>query len=106
MERLQREDCVDGELAFTAKMLDMDSKNYHVWSYRQWLVTHFALWEQERAFVDAMIGKDLRNNSAWNQCYFVACNSGKEGASLLETQEGRMAEAATAKQAEDIPQIL
>ena len=26
-------------------MLSRDAKNYHVWSYRQWLVRHFSLWD-------------------------------------------------------------
>ena len=27
-----------GELDFTAKALQYDSKNYHAWQYRQWLI--------------------------------------------------------------------
>lgn len=30
-----------GELEFTADILDMDSKNYHAWQYRQWVLTAF-----------------------------------------------------------------
>ena len=33
-----------GEMAFLARTLAKDAKNYHVWSYRQWLVRHFGLW--------------------------------------------------------------
>ncbi|KAG6986399.1 hypothetical protein G7Y79_00101g101440 [Physcia stellaris] len=29
------------ELSFLSLMFEKDSKNYHVWSYRQWLVRHF-----------------------------------------------------------------
>jgi protein farnesyltransferase/geranylgeranyltransferase type-1 subunit alpha len=57
-------------------MLAEDNKNYHVWSYRQWLVKHFRLWEGEAGqneldWVDSMIYEDVRNNSAWNHRWFV-----------------------------------
>lgn len=29
------------ELEFTADILDMDTKNYHAWQYRQWVLTTF-----------------------------------------------------------------
>lgn len=29
------------ELEFTADILDMDSKNYHAWQYRQWVLTEY-----------------------------------------------------------------
>lgn len=29
------------ELEFTADILDMDSKNYHAWQYRQWVLTAY-----------------------------------------------------------------
>ena len=32
------------EMPFLARTLAKDAKNYHVWSYRQWLVRHFGLW--------------------------------------------------------------
>ena len=60
----------DIELAYTAAVLDEDSKNYHAWSHRQWVVRHFSRWESELIFVEAMIKKDVRNNSAWNQRWF------------------------------------
>ena len=33
-----------GEMDFLTRILSKDAKNYHVWSYRQWLVRHFGLW--------------------------------------------------------------
>lgn len=30
-----------GELEFIASILEMDSKNYHAWQYRQWVLTTF-----------------------------------------------------------------
>ena len=59
------------ELEFTREMLLEDSKNYHVWSYRQYVVEKFQLWEEELGFVDEMLQTDIRNNSAWNERYFV-----------------------------------
>lgn len=29
------------ELGFTSKALGYDSKNYHTWAYRQWVLCHF-----------------------------------------------------------------
>ena len=31
----------------------------------------FGLWEKELDYVDKLLTEDLRNNSAWNQRYFV-----------------------------------
>ncbi|KAJ2669581.1 CAAX geranylgeranyltransferase alpha subunit [Coemansia sp. RSA 1085] len=62
---------VQRELQFLSRAIDEDSKNFHAWSYRQWLVNKYQLWDQEIAFVNTMISQDVRNNSAWNQRYFV-----------------------------------
>ncbi|KAJ1674109.1 CAAX geranylgeranyltransferase alpha subunit [Spiromyces aspiralis] len=64
------------EMGFSAEMIDEDSKNFHVWSYRQWLVSTFAAWEEELEFIESEIEKDVRNNSAWNQRYFVVVKGG------------------------------
>lgn len=80
-------------------MLDKDEKNYHVWSYRQWLVRKFGLWDRstsssspsssttllsdkpsstpeadtsdELSDIVTRLRHDLRNNSAWNHRFFV-----------------------------------
>ena len=53
-------------------MFKSDAKNYHVWSYRQWLVRRFDLWDQgELGETERLIDEDLRNNSAWNHRWFV-----------------------------------
>lgn len=54
-------------------MLEQDSKNYHVWSYRQWLVQRFDLFasDDELRWTEAMINDDVRNNSAWNHRWFL-----------------------------------
>jgi len=43
--------------------------------FRQWVIQHFSLWEGELAYVDKLIQDDIRNNSAWNQRYFVVANT-------------------------------
>ena len=53
------------------EMFALDAKNYHVWSYRQWLVRHFGLWATELGDVEALLKADVRNNSAWNHRWFV-----------------------------------
>jgi protein farnesyltransferase/geranylgeranyltransferase type-1 subunit alpha len=61
------------EFDFLMEMLAQDSKNYHVWTYRQWLVRHFNLWDSEREIrdVETLINADVRNNSAWNHRYLL-----------------------------------
>lgn len=77
------------ELAFTRANLEIDSKNYHTWAYRQWVLAYFGglhahedklqgpgagafpqLWEGECGFVDEMLERDVRNNSAYNHRWF------------------------------------
>lgn len=53
-------------------MFELDAKNYHVWSYRQWLVRRFDLWDEgELEATEQLIEDDVRNNSAWNHRFFV-----------------------------------
>jgi len=52
-------------------MLVDDNKNYHAWAHRQWVLEEFNLWDGELVFIDHMLASDLRNNSAWNQRFFV-----------------------------------
>lgn len=63
------------EISFVTHMLSFDSKNYHVWTYRQWLCRHFAdpllTTGSELISIDALISEDVRNNSAWSHRYFV-----------------------------------
>lgn len=67
------------ELQFISMSLRVDTKNYHTWSYRQWLLSYFNdddLWRGELDFVDQMINNDIRNNSAWHHRFFVVFQSG------------------------------
>ena len=67
------------ELAFIARSLKEDEKNYHTWSYRQWLLAYFnddELWAGELDFVEQMLKNDIRNNSAWHHRFFTVFQSG------------------------------
>lgn len=61
------------ELDFLMEMFTQDSKNYHVWTYRHWLIRHFKLWDLPREIqdVNTLIKSDVRNNSAWNHRYML-----------------------------------
>jgi len=66
-------------------MLSGDAKNYHVWSYRQWLIRRYELWTSrlpsgraspfetttEIQETELYIQDDVRNNSAWNHRFFI-----------------------------------
>lgn len=102
LERLGENANGVAELAFTTQVLeeDEDQKNYHAWAHRyyttqtnnirkcqyliqlrirndnrQWVITTFKLWDGELAFVESLLLRDRRNNSAWNQRYFVLHNT-------------------------------
>ncbi|XP_064540876.1 protein farnesyltransferase/geranylgeranyltransferase type-1 subunit alpha [Drosophila montana] len=65
--------CPKWELELTQNALDNDgnAKNYHAWQHRQWAIRTFNLYDDELDFVDRLICEDPRNNSAWNQRFFV-----------------------------------
>jgi protein farnesyltransferase/geranylgeranyltransferase type-1 subunit alpha len=75
------------ELKYTETVFaEGDSKNYHSWCYRQWVVQTIdsdEAWQQEVDFSDIMVQKDVRNNSAWNQRWFAA----RRGRSALTWDE-------------------
>ena len=52
-------------------MIDLDSKNYHAWSYRQYLIKKFECYDSELEETKRIIMQDLLNNSAWNHRFFV-----------------------------------
>lgn len=73
---MNRLDSCKGEADFISQMFELDAKNYHVWSYRQWLVRRFGLWDQgELEATDKLIEEDVRNNSAWNHRFFLIAGS-------------------------------
>ncbi|KAI0763174.1 protein prenylyltransferase [Irpex lacteus] len=62
-------DVASSELEFIARVLEEDSKNYHTWSYREWILAHIddaRLWLGELPYVDDLLEADVRNNSAWH----------------------------------------
>ena len=73
------------ELEFLAEMFEKDQKNYHVWSYRQWLVRKFDLWEGygEMEEIERFLRLDVRNNSAWNHRWFLVFGREKDDGSKL-----------------------
>jgi protein farnesyltransferase/geranylgeranyltransferase type-1 subunit alpha len=73
LDSQEMKDIVRQEEDFVAKMFKRDAKNYHVWSYLQWLVQRFDLWDsaQELEAVDELLKQDPRNNSGWNHRYYV-----------------------------------
>lgn len=94
------------ELEFISQVLQVDSKNYHTWVYRQWVLSHFGglakgdkkaggpgegqfadLWRGELAYVDKLLREDVRNNSAWSHRYFCLFGSG-----WARTEAGRCEE--------------
>ncbi|GKT36143.1 hypothetical protein ADUPG1_009163 [Aduncisulcus paluster] len=60
-----------GEIAFSTSVLDVDSKNYHCWTYRQFIIRTFDIYEGELAFSQSLIVKDRLNNSAWSYRMWV-----------------------------------
>ncbi|TBU34341.1 protein prenylyltransferase [Dichomitus squalens] len=73
-------DAAARELVFLKTVLENDSKNYHTWSYRQWILVHFndeeRLWAGERPYVEELLEEDVRNNSAWHHRFFFVFSSG------------------------------
>lgn len=88
------QEVMHAELAFLAEMFEKDQKNYHVWSYRQWLVRKFDLWEGygELEEMERFIRLDVRNNSAWNHRWFLVFGReapmAKDGGKLSPQTEG------------------
>jgi len=70
----------EAEMKYVATVLEADGKNYHAWSHRQWLlrmINDENTWKDELAYTDELIDKDIRNNSAWNQRWFVTHRGGE-----------------------------
>lgn len=69
-------------------LINDDAKNYHAWAHRQWFVREFNLINaEELKFVDTLLGKDYRNNSAWNHRFFVLkfLKNSETGSSILDS---------------------
>lgn len=64
------------DIELTESILQVDPKNYYCFQHRQWLLKafkfkHFGLPREELQFTNRLIEEDVRNNSAWNQRFFV-----------------------------------
>lgn len=46
----------------------------------------FSLFDGELEYVDSLISKDIRNNSAWNQRYYVLNNTTKFEPEIIEQE--------------------
>ncbi|CAI8504844.1 unnamed protein product [Pichia kudriavzevii] len=62
-----------GEYDIIKQMLARDTKNYHVWSHKRWVVQYFGLFRsgEELQYTETLIDEDVRNNSAWNFRHFI-----------------------------------
>lgn len=83
-------DAAKSELDFITRALLTDTKNYHTWSYRQWLLAFFdleELWAGELAYVERLLQEDVRNNSAWHHRFFVVFGRVKRGGEVGELQD-------------------
>ncbi|KAK3499160.1 uncharacterized protein B0T23DRAFT_369318 [Neurospora hispaniola] len=67
------------ERDFLIAILSEDTKNYHVWSYRSWLVGKLGMWEDEEELksIEKMIDEDVRNNSAWSHRFVLVFSNPK-----------------------------
>lgn len=95
-----------GEGEFVETMFEKDAKNYHVWSYRQWLVRRFDLWDAgELEFTEKLLEQDVRNNSAWNHRWYVINGRQLKGVPGITDEKIRDREIEFAKKAAaEVPQ--
>ncbi|KAI3647289.1 hypothetical protein MP228_007510 [Amoeboaphelidium protococcarum] len=77
-------DWMQTELAYVSQILELDAKNYHAWSYRQYFLTMYIphdgqdngdigkdVVDAEISYCKQLIDLDVKNNSAWNHLWFV-----------------------------------
>ena len=55
----------DRELELLEEVFSSDSKNYHAWAYRLWLVERFELFVGEMDWVEDWLEDEVTNNSLW-----------------------------------------
>ena len=53
---------------------------------RQWVLQTFSLYDGEMEFIERLLLDDIRNNSAWNQRFFVLSRSGGWGRETVERE--------------------
>lgn len=64
---------ITAELQFLQEIFDSDSKNYHAWSHKIWLLERYELWADpiHLEFIEQMLDRDVENNSVWSFRYFI-----------------------------------
>jgi len=75
------------ELDYIATVLKEDGKNYHAFSHRQWILQTLndeTTWKAEIETIDKLLNNDVRNNSAWNQRWFVSHRAQQQQSLSLE----------------------
>ncbi|CAH1758057.1 1190_t:CDS:10 [Entrophospora sp. SA101] len=95
------------ELEYVKNQILENPKNYQLWHHRhviveklednsseisfinevQWVIKSFNLWDEELLYLDTLLDNDIRNNSAWNQRYFVLFHNPKEPSDDLISRE-------------------
>jgi geranylgeranyl transferase type-2 subunit alpha len=83
------EKIIINETLIVAKILDLDGRNFHAWSYRQFLADEFNSFndpDEDLKFSDVLIARDFSNYSA----YFLRINAIERGASVSPTDELEM----------------
>ena len=53
------------------------------------VLSQYKIWDKELEYIDDLLSKDLRNNSAWNHRYFVIENSVYENSYLSNFESYR-----------------
>ena len=89
MELIKILDSPDGEFEFCDLLLTEDSKNYHTWQYRYWLLDYFKMWSsaQEMQLVEQLLKEDPYNNSVWNYRFQILLHNGDfENESMLKRE--------------------
>lgn len=88
------------EQEFLNTIFSSDSKNYHAWSHKIWMIERYELWSDPAhlEFIERMLDNDVENNSVWSFRYFIKMRTldrqerqGKgTGVSALEQECGYM----------------
>jgi protein farnesyltransferase/geranylgeranyltransferase type-1 subunit alpha len=119
--RLMLQERIHTELEYLRTVVRADGKNYHAWSYRQFLLMLMMqavptvppsgqdtykdddddgdcndvdnVWSNELQYASELIDDDGRNNSAWNHRWFVLMNDATNWRKMME--EAVATEAAT-----------
>merc|ERR1712029_629466 len=66
------------EMAYCRAVIEDHPKNYQAWQHRQWAIQTFQLFDDELIFINGLLESDVRNNSAWNQRFFVITSTKNE----------------------------